>query len=180
MSETRIRDLFAQEAAALQVGPAPDLTSFVRARRSRRRLAIASVGLVAAAAVGVVVAVTTVGGQPIGGPAKSPVTPIQTTGPISLDCRNDLRSASTWEAPGPYRRTPLAVGRLFANPVANEQAVLQFVDDRSAKVILLRGNGAAWAELELGYDAAKGWHPLGSQSCPGRYVRMYWQHQPQF
>jgi hypothetical protein len=177
MTETRIRELFAEAAEDLPVGPAPDLASFVQARRSRRRLAGVSVGLVGAAAASVVVVVSIAGGSPSGGPAKSPSTPVQTSGTFTLDCRNGQRSMSTWEAAGPYRRTPLALGTLFTNPVANEHAVVQSVHGRSAQVILLRGDGTAWAELTLGHDAANRWHLLGSESCPGRYVRMYWQHQ---
>jgi hypothetical protein len=179
MTETRIHQLFEEAAEDMPVGPAPDLASFVQARQSRRRLVGVSVGLVGAAAASVVVVVSMAGGSPSGGPASSPSSPVQTTGDITLDCRNGQRSTSTWEAPGPYRRTPLAVGRLFTNPIADEHAIVQSVHGRSAQVILLRGNGTAWAELTLRFDAAKRWHLLGSESCPGRYVRTYWQHQAQ-
>ena len=178
MSETRIRDLFAEAAEYLPVGPAPDLASFVDARRSRRRLTTVSVGLAAAAAASLVVAVSMVDRSPTGGPAKSPGTPLQTTGSISLDCRNDQRSVSTWEGAGPYRHTPQAVARLFTNPVANEHAVMQSAGSRKARAILLRGDGTAWATLTLHDDPARGWYLSTTESCPGRYVRLYWQHQP--
>jgi hypothetical protein len=134
----------------------------------------------ATVAASVVVAMTIVDDSPSGGPAKAPVTPYPTTGVIALSCRNDMRSLITWEALAPYRRTPLGLARLFTNPVAEEHAVVQSVDDRSARVILLRGNGTAWAKLALAYDPARGWYLGTADSCDGRYVRMYFQHQPQF
>jgi len=177
MTETRIRDVFSEAAEDITVGPPPELAGFIRARQSRRRLAVGSVGLVAAAAVGVVVAVTMVDGSPSGGPAESPSTPVQTTGKISLDCRTERRTASTWEGTGPYRRTPHALAKAFTNPVANEHAVLQSGDARRARALLLRGDGTAWATLDLRQDPDRGWYLYTAESCPGRYLRTYWQHQ---
>ena len=45
-------------------------------------------------------------------------------------------------------------------------------------VILLRGDGTAWAELNLLQNQAKLWYLYTHEGCAGRYLRMYWQHQP--
>jgi hypothetical protein len=150
----------------------------VRLRRSRRRLATASIGVAAAAVASVVIGVSMLDASPGAGPTVSPNTPYPTTGSIALDCRSDKRHLATYYGSGLHRRTPHAVGTVFTNPVADEYAVVEWVRGSLSRVALFRGNGTAWAEVDLEHDAARGWWSVVSiNSCEGRYVRKYWQHQ---
>lgn len=179
MNDVKTRELFLKAAEGIPVQSPPDIARLARAQRRRSGW----VWLAPAAATAIVV-IGVVGGSSLTGPPDNGSSPApseqrtsassqpSTPGVASLSCPNNLREELTWEATGPVRETPQQLSDMFADPTANERAVVGVVKDNSATAYILRPDGSARAALSLRHDT-QGWELSGWKACPGSWVRLH-------